>query len=157
MESLTTYCQASTQPLHRLAPNNRIHAPKCFHIHAPNNRIICTQQAHTLHPTTAYMHPTASAYMHPNSAYMHPKVFRIWLKSGLGHPHFCLSQASVWLPKPTLSCQCFVYCARLRPCIGCLKHLPVQPGVGLFCFSSTIGARAYWAYIHNPTKANKAI
>ena len=28
-----TYCQACTQPLHRLAPNNRIHAPKSPHIH----------------------------------------------------------------------------------------------------------------------------
>ena len=30
-----TYCQACTQPLHRLAPHNRIHASK-IRIHAPN-------------------------------------------------------------------------------------------------------------------------
>ena len=33
-----TYCQTSTQPFHRLAPNNRI---------------LCTQQPHTLHPTVS--------------------------------------------------------------------------------------------------------
>ena len=40
------YCQACTQPLHRLAANNRRHAPKRFRIHAPNNRILCTQPLH---------------------------------------------------------------------------------------------------------------
>ena len=52
-----TYCQACTQPLHRLAPNNRIHAPKSFRIGEP----------HTLHPTTAYLHPRASAYFAPSN------------------------------------------------------------------------------------------
>ena len=97
LSGLSIYCQTCTQPLHRLAPNKRILAPKSFRIDAPNNRILAPNRSIDMHPTSAYMHPRVSAYfapnnridapnnrihapnrsidMHPKSAYMQPTVY----------------------------------------------------------------------------------
>ena len=75
MESLTTYCQAGylvsgrLSAAVRLAPNNRIHAPKSFHIDAPSNRIHVPNRSIDMQPKSAYMHPEVSAYMHPVSGF----------------------------------------------------------------------------------------
>ncbi len=74
-----TYCQACTQPLHRLAPNNRILAPKSFRILCTQQRIHAPNRSTDHHPKSAYMHQSLSAYMKPqtpsknkiSSAYMH--------------------------------------------------------------------------------------
>ena len=71
-----TYCQACTQPLHRLAPSNRIHAPRSLHRLAPNNGILCTQQPHTctqpLHRLAAKIRIDA-----PKSFHIHAPKIRI--------------------------------------------------------------------------------
>ena len=51
-----TYSQACTQPSHR-------HAPKSIHRLAPNNRIHAPNRSIDMHPKGSYMHPKVAAYM----------------------------------------------------------------------------------------------
>ena len=92
MESVTTYCQASyllsgklptirqatycqasyllsgrLSAVMKLAPNNRIHAPKRLRIHAPNDRIHAPNRSIDMHPKGIDMHPNVSIYFAPNN------------------------------------------------------------------------------------------
>ena len=62
-----TNCQACTQFLHILAPNNRIHAHKSFHIHAPNKSILCTQSFYRLAPNIRIPTPKSLHIDTPNN------------------------------------------------------------------------------------------